>query len=114
MTAPSEQEIREAVQAALDDSSVDIGEWVHTMLAPLLFVPPGERGPAYEVGLWDDLRPSQAERLDNLIEGVYIRIQPLEEEVTTKIREAIVEAALTFAAEYPDAPRGRQEAAAVA
>jgi hypothetical protein len=109
MIAPTEQEIRTAIQAALDDSDIDIGAWVHDLVRPLSYAPPEQRGNNYGGCLWDDLRPSQAALLEALIEGIYNKVQPLEDDVTARIRESVVEAALEFAAAYPDAPRANVE-----
>jgi hypothetical protein len=107
MTAPTEQEIRAAVRAALDDSDIDIGEWVHELVAPISYSAPSERGEAYEPALWDDLRPSQAALLQSLIEVIYTKSDALQNEVLARIEDYVVEAGLAFAAEHPDAPRAK-------
>lgn len=107
---PTEAEIRAALASALEDSSIDIGAWVHELLRPLTYAPPEDRGPNYPDGLWDDLRPSQHAYLEGLREEVYAKVQPMEEEITTRITELVVRAALDFAAAFPDAPRATREA----
>jgi hypothetical protein len=52
--------------------------------------------------LWDDLRPSEAKRLHDLI-AEHVK-EALEASWAAVVSE-VVAAALTFAAEYPDAPR---------
>jgi hypothetical protein len=100
-TAPlTEAAIREAVRSAA--AGADVGELVCEFLAPIRYVPRGERGPAYRGALWDDLRASETARLDAIIEQVY---QDLEGLICDSIETRVVAAALTFAAEYPDAPR---------
>ncbi len=110
MTAPTEAEIRAAVLEALDDSRIDVGEWVQDMLQPITYVPQADRGPAWRIGLWDDLPPSQSAFLEALGEGVYQKVQPLEAELTARILEYVVEAGLEFAARFPDASRPAREA----
>jgi hypothetical protein len=55
-------------------------------------------------GLFDvnDLRDSEEERLNEL---VYAAVDPIRDETRRRIDEAVVSAALAFAAEHPDAPR---------
>jgi hypothetical protein len=62
-------------------------------------------------GLFDvaDLRPSEQERLDEL---VYQAVGPIRDDTRRMINEALVAAALAFAAEYPGTPRPRRESAA--
>jgi hypothetical protein len=108
-TAPTEDEIREAVRRASDTSRFDVGQLVYDLLRPLHYVRPAERGPAYGDGpkLWDDLRPSQAARLDDLSDAVYTEGNSLEATLIETLREMVIRAALTFATEYPDAPRAK-------
>lgn len=109
MSAPTEAEIRAAIDAAIDSSDIDIGHWVYEIIRPLLFVENARRGPAYDPAeqLWDDLSPSQARRLEELREAIYVDgvLQGLGLGLVARIREAAVRAALTFASEYPDASR---------
>lgn len=118
MTAPTEAEIREVALDAFREvmrehaSGWDV-PWVYDLSAPLRYEPPDEDGePAlpWLVGLWTDLRPSQAARLSDLREAIYERADVLMVEAADRIVDAVVEAALTFAAEYPDAPRAKPEA----
>jgi hypothetical protein len=116
MAGPTEGEIRAAVQEAIDRSDIDIGAWTYQILQPLGYIPPEDRGPGWErnadLQLWDDLRPSQDAVLEGLIESVHREVQPIEAEVIDRIREAVVRAALAFAAQYPDAPRAERKVAA--
>lgn len=111
MTAPTETEIREAIQAAVDDSSVDLGEWVYEILSPIQYTPPAARGGGYDdtEHLWDDLRPTQDARLAELREAIYSAVQADERKIVKRIQEMAVQAALTFAQEFPDAPRSARE-----
>lgn len=110
MTAPTEAEIREAVTIARDSSpEIDIGQWVHDLGAPLSYVPPSERGSAPERGLWTDLRASEEARLGDLFEDIYTMANAIEADAIKRITEALVAAALRFAAEFPDAPRAARE-----
>lgn len=104
-TAPTEAEIREI----LAEAEPDIGELISEFTNLLAYVPPGSRGPAYTPGLWDDLRPSQENRLLDLLDNVY---EELKEAIRKMIEDRVVAAALAFAAEFPDAPRAQREAAA--
>jgi hypothetical protein len=55
-------------------------------------------------GLYDiaDLRPSEQDRLDQLVAAA---VDPIRADARRRINEALVAAALAFAAEYPNAPR---------
>ena len=55
----------------------------------------------------DDLRKSEQDRLDEL---VYQAVDTIRDETRHRINEAIVAAALAFAAEHPDAPRAERQA----
>lgn len=57
----------------------------------------------------DDLRKSECDRLDEL---VYAAVDPIRDETQRRINEALVSAALAFAAECPDAPRAERSVAA--
>lgn len=113
MTAPTEAEIREAANAPVLTDSDEIGSLVYELLGPIRYLPPEEDSPGRSISagcLWDDLRPSQAARLQDLLDGIYTKTDTLiQKEVIPRIRELVVEAALTFAAEYPDAPRAVRE-----
>jgi hypothetical protein len=60
---------------------------------------------------FDDLRKSETDRLDDLAEQA---INLIRADARRRINEALVSAALAFAAEHPDAPRATREAAAAA
>jgi hypothetical protein len=62
----------------------------------------------YSADIWTDLRPSQADRLAELVGTARQRAY---ERAHAVILEEFVSAALAFAAEYPDAPRATREAA---
>lgn len=104
MGAPTEAEIR----AAIDEANPDFGELVYEFTRCVSYADPGTRGFAYEPRLYEDLRPSERERLEALLSEVY----DLEEPVLKMIEDRVVAAVLTFAAEYPDAPRAIREAVA--
>lgn len=57
-------------------------------------------------GIWDeeDLRPSEDEEL-GVLAGT--AIAAIRDRALEEVREALVQAALTFAAKHPDAPRGK-------
>ncbi len=110
MTAPTAAEIREAVDklVAHRESYAEPSNLVYDLSAAIRYTPPDEDTPETISAecLWDDLRPSQAARLAELHEEVYTKFDALiEQEVVARLREFVVEAAMTFAAEYPDAPR---------
>jgi hypothetical protein len=62
------------------------------------------RGVAEHAYDLEDLRDSELARYDEL---TYQAVTAIEERVTREVIEAIVGAALTFAAEHPDAPRAK-------
>lgn len=113
MTAPTEAEIRGASSATFPRDSDEVASLVFELAGPLRWVPPTELVTGATVNddcLWDDLRPSQAARLQELYDDIYPKVDVLiQQEVVPRIRELVVEAALTFAAEYPDAPRAVRE-----
>ena len=49
----------------------------------------------------EDFRPSEQARLDELLHEA---IEPIRQQASELVVEALVKAALAFAAEYPDAP----------
>ena len=55
------------------------------------YVPPAERGPAYDARLWDDLRPAEAARLDELLDGVYDLDDGSWREITLKVNRSDAE-----------------------
>lgn len=102
----TEAEIRAAIEDALDHSTIDIGQLIYSFLQPIDYIPEPERANC-RPALWDNLRPSEAARLSELVERVYCDLEP---EIERMIADAVVGAALAFAAEYPDAPRAIVEA----
>jgi hypothetical protein len=74
--------------------------------APLSYTPPDEDPPVGRRGLWDNLRPSEAEELAEIREAVYCKADELFwTAVLERIGELVVAAALEFGAAHPDAPR---------
>jgi hypothetical protein len=55
-------------------------------------------------GLWnvDDLRPSELDRYDGLMSAATTRVRRAAEAM---LLDAVIEALITFGAEYPEAPR---------
>ena len=55
-------------------------------------------------GLWqtDDFRPSELDRYDGLMSAATTRVRRAAEAM---LLDAVIEALITFAAEYPEAPR---------
>jgi hypothetical protein len=94
MTAPTEAEIRETITAAMPAAAGTIGDRAYELTFSIRY-------------LWGDLPPSQGARIEALIEEAQAAIEALEPEVLGRVREAVAAAAMTFAAEYPDAPRAR-------
>lgn len=107
--APTEAEIREAARRHLDrvlqSTELIDSPWVFDLAEPLRYTPPDEDGWPRNHSLWDDLRPTQAARLNELIEDIWSKTDVLMVEAANRVVELVVEAGLTFAAEYPDAPR---------
>jgi len=97
MSAPTEAEIR----ATLTEANDDIGAVVYEFTRLVHYVPKEKRGPAWTPGVWDDLRPSERDRLDSLLEECYA----IEEPIRQMILDRVTAAALTFAQEFPDAKR---------
>lgn len=97
----TEAEIRAHVERALD--TIDLGESIHEAVHLISWSTPGTRGPSYWANggpIWDDLRSSEAERLSELIEPIY----GLADAMARQIVERVIQAAVQFASEYPDAP----------
>lgn len=95
----TEAEIRAEIDRTLDPIAADIGSLIYDYQGPINYVAPDQGEPA---SLWRNLRPSEAQRLDELQGAMYRELEPV---IDALIRDAVVKAALTFAAEYPDAPR---------
>ncbi len=55
---------------------------------------------------FDDMRESEVDRLNEL---TFAAMAPIRDRARREINEALVVAALAFAAEHPDAPRARPE-----
>jgi hypothetical protein len=55
-------------------------------------------------GLWnvDDFRPSELDRYDGLLSVAAVRVR---REAEATLLDAVIEALISFAAEYPEAPR---------
>ena len=112
MTAPTEAEIRALLahhkveKDILSEISDPLGHAVD-VVTDLIYVP--DEQTFGEPFIWQDLRPTERARLEQLVAGV---LEELEATVMPMIVSLIVErtvqAALTFAAEYPDAPRVRE------
>jgi hypothetical protein len=99
MSAPTEEEIRDAIAAhvrtfevGLDDAFTGCQSSIDTL---------------YNT---EDFRPTEQDRLDAL---TYEAIEPILQETRERITEVLGRAGLTFAAEYPDAPRATRTLTAV-
>jgi hypothetical protein len=98
VVAPSEAEVRAAI----------IERWHAPRLGGLSLA--GEFADAFGTitaaadGLWnvDDFRPSELDRYDGLLSAATTRVQRAAE---TMLLDAVIEALIIFAAEYPEAPR---------
>lgn len=110
--APTEAEIREAVYAVQPNAPEDhVGNLVYELCLPLRYLAPAEDQWLNKACLWDDLRPSEAARLDDLLEDVYEKVDVvIKQDVMNRIREIVVDAMLAFAKEYPEARRRTREA----
>ena len=98
MGAPGETEVRAAVierwQAPRDGGLSLAGEFADAFGTIT----------AAAGGLWnvDDFRPSELDRYDGLLSEATTRVRRAAE---TMLLDAVIEALITFAAEYPEAPR---------
>lgn len=99
-TAPTEEEIRAAIAR----------EWRTSI--DLDFSDAFTRCMTLADGMYDleDLRESEVDRLNEL---TYAAVDPIRADARRQINEALVSAALTFAAEHPDAPRATRKLAIV-
>lgn len=120
MTAPTEQEIREAVRRRIADWPNDNpinplrdAIWGLTQMLEYSFPEPGDSAETMSElygaepdadDLWWDLRPREAKRLAKIREETVDRAQA---RALAVITDEIVAGGLTFAAEYPDAPRAK-------
>jgi hypothetical protein len=103
-TRLSEDEIREAVAKAWDAPSATgqerATEGLDQAVGGVAIV---------EARLWGDLRPSEDERLTELVSQAMATSR---KECRRVITEAVVAALVRFATEYPDAPRKAEVSAA--
>lgn len=107
MSAPTEEEVRAAIAR-------EWGAWPPVgPTIDLEFSDGIGRCASLADGLYDmdDLRQSEIDRLNAL---TFEAIDPIRQETRRQINEALVAAALAFAAEHPDAPRATREAATTA
>ena len=111
MTAPTEQEIRDLLEARIAQYPSDSGESNLSESIEQFFdlidykvETDSATDEAIEYGndVWTDLRPSHGRRLQQLATEGRERAY---EQARTLIIEGVVAAALRFAAEYPDAER---------
>ena len=112
MTAPTEAEIRalfaeyNVERDLFSELEEEVGKAVDAA-TDMIYVPDEQTiGVPF---IWDNLRPTERERLDYLIESVFNEINHgAVPKLVSLIVEQTIQAALTFAAEYPDAPRVRE------
>lgn len=109
MTAPTEAEIREIIEArarkndnALEHLELAIDEAGDALLTPMHEDGRYDFDEAYMSDLWTDLRPSEADRLAELVEAAKAELRTT---IWPQILNVIVEAGVRFAKEHPDAPR---------
>lgn len=93
---PTEEEIRALINDHL--GPFDVGEAISEVIALVSY---HDEDSAQEGPLWTNLDPSEQTRLEELIDGVY----DMADEFEAQVVDATVHAALTFAAEYPNAWR---------
>lgn len=116
MTAPTEAEIRELVaerdrRYPFDSIDAKLEEAINRGFDTIGYVSLDEKG-QYDFGesflsdTWADLRPSEEDRLAELIVEAKARA---EQRARDAIVEEVIAAALAFGAEYPDAPRVQPE-----
>lgn len=106
-TAPSEAEIRAAIEAAPDgyDGVSDLTGKLYELFGAPLYGPGRFDPEEDQVGprdLWVDLRASEAARLLELADEAWVRAR---QRVHQILVDELTAAALAFAAEYPEAPR---------
>lgn len=114
MTAPTEAEIRALIDdrsARYPNDSIEhhLDHVLDKAFDTIGYVDLDEQGQrdfgsTFLSDTWADLRPSEADRLGELIAAAR---QQAAERARAAIVEEVVAAALTFAAEYPDAPRAK-------
>jgi hypothetical protein len=117
---PTEKELRQIIRDRADRYRNDsprerLAEVIDKYCDPLGYVPIADEQDREDFAAkafsdtWADLRPSEVERLDQLLTDARARAAERAEAV---ILEELVAAALTFADEHPDAPRAAREAVA--
>jgi hypothetical protein len=96
MTAPTEAEIREAVQKRLNHvveiEGTHTPDWIAILLDPLRYLAPDPDLDGYNPSIWEDLRPSQAARLDALDDWVFGKADAMMLEGAERLAEYVVEA----------------------
>jgi len=97
MTAPTDQDIREAIAAEAANDQV-VGYIDDAIGFASTFTS--------KVWLWEELRKSEQERLSEILEQ---HLDILAVECRAAIVARFTVAARQFAAEYPDAPRAREK-----
>ncbi len=112
-TAPTEQEIREAIRLRIErypednpleklrDAVEGMADFMGGPAYDVLGSP--DEPPDTEIGIWMDLRPSEARALDSIYRAT---VEAAVEDAVRVITDRLVEAALGFARQHPDAPRG--------
>lgn len=108
MTAPTEADIRAVIDRHKDDRRPDPWDFASAFTSAVDYIPEDERGIG-ENHVWANLRPSEEARLNELLSEVFNLASREVEALEQRLWEATVNAAMTFAAEYPDAPRVERE-----
>lgn len=108
MTAPTEAEIRDLLTTVTrhGPDTLDFTFPIVDSLSDKFSEVAGRLDHLYDI---EDFRKAELERLDDLIRHA---IDPIRERVATEIEAALLRAAMTFAAEYPNAPRAKATVAA--
>ncbi len=121
MTPPTEAEIREAIALRttlyvdnpvkhLREVVEDFGAFMHGPAFAILESsdPRGDEDPSEADDIWgNDLRPSEAKALMFYFQEA---VERAVSDARAAIEAAFVDAALRFAAEFPDAPRAKRQA----
>lgn len=100
MTAPTDAEIQDAIEAAFaDNGTLNIRGQIQDAFGI---------GASALDGLYDleDLRASELEALDEALYGI---IRPIRDRAIAELYAGLVSAAVTFARAHPDAPRAVRE-----
>lgn len=118
MSAPTEEEIRRLLAERLakyprDGGEEHLNEAVDEMFDLIDYCPLNQQEafdqwPHTAIGddVWADLRPTEWKRLGDIVHEAKARAY---DRARALIIDELVNAALVFAAEYPDAPRARRE-----